>query len=128
MIWDQSLRPSLYLSKEEVVRYEMTKPITVPILLCGELGRVPGKTGHEHGEKSRLDSNVVHIYVDEGDAGSPGREERDDVPTPKECSGSDCMEERSHLRPHSVGCHCAVRNITGRAYWMQRWPERVHNA
>lgn len=32
MIADQNRRPSLYLSKLEVVRYEMTKPSTVPNL------------------------------------------------------------------------------------------------
>ncbi len=34
MICDQYLRPSLYLSKLDVVLYEMTKPSTVPTLKC----------------------------------------------------------------------------------------------
>lgn len=39
MIWDHNLLPSLYLSKDDVVLYDTTKPSTVPILSQASIKR-----------------------------------------------------------------------------------------
>lgn len=101
-ICDQYLRPSLYLSKLDVVLYEITKPRIVPRLQVARISQCNVNTkelSDEHCEQGTWDTQVFRRVTDDGNGSRPGSEKKEYVPASKKCRGKNCMEKGSNESP-----------------------------